>query len=248
MIVLITGATSGIGKATAYKLAQEGKKLILLGRRAERLEALKNELSAITEVMTIAADVRNWEQLQKKLTLPAPWSQIDVLINNAGNAYGLAPIHEGELSDWNAMLDINVKGILHVSKLVLPGMIERGSGMVINIGSIAGKESYPNGNVYCASKAAVDALTQGMRMDLFKKGIRVGAIHPGLVETEFSLVRFQGDEERAAQVYKGYTPLHPEDIADCISFMLSRPKHVQIADLLILPSDQASATLVNKQS
>jgi 3-hydroxy acid dehydrogenase / malonic semialdehyde reductase len=248
MIVLITGATSGIGKATAYKLAQEGKKLILLGRRAERLEALKNELSAITEVLTIAADVRDWEQLQKKLTLSAPWSQIDVLINNAGNAYGLAPIHEGELSDWNAMLDINVKGILHVSKLVLPGMIERGSGMVINIGSIAGKESYPNGNVYCASKAAVDALTQGMRMDLFKKGIRVGAIHPGLVETEFSLVRFQGDEERAAQVYKGYTPLHPEDIADCISFMLSRPKHVQIADLLILPSDQASATLVNKQS
>jgi 3-hydroxy acid dehydrogenase/malonic semialdehyde reductase len=248
MIVLITGATSGIGKATAYKLAQEGKKLILLGRRAERLEALKNELSAITEVLTIAADVRDWEQLQKKLTLSAPWSQIDVLINNAGNAYGLAPIHEGELSDWNAMLDINVKGILHVSKLVLPGMIERGSGMVINIGSIAGKESYPNGNVYCASKAAVDALTQGMRMDLFKKGIRVGAIHPGLVETEFSLVRFQGDEERAAQVYKGYTPLHPEDIADCISFMISRPKHVQIADLLILPSDQASATLVNKQS
>jgi 3-hydroxy acid dehydrogenase/malonic semialdehyde reductase len=248
MIVLITGATSGIGKATAYKLAQEGKKLILLGRRAERLEALKNELSAITEVLIIAADVRDWDQLQKKLTLPAPWSQIDVLINNAGNAYGLAPIHEGELSDWNAMLDINVKGILHVSKLVLPGMIERGSGMVINIGSIAGKESYPNGNVYCASKAAVDALTQGMRMDLFKKGIRVGAIHPGLVETEFSLVRFQGDEERAAQVYKGYTPLHPEDIADCISFMISRPKHVQIADLLILPSDQASATLVNKQS
>jgi 3-hydroxy acid dehydrogenase/malonic semialdehyde reductase len=247
MLVFITGATSGIGKATAQLLAKEGKRLILLGRRADKLDELKNELSEFTEVLILKADVRDYVQLSEALKLPSEWTKIDALINNAGNAYGLAPIQEGELADWNAMIDINLKGILHVSKLILPGMVERGSGTIINIGSIAGKESYPNGNVYCASKAAVDALTQGMRMDLFKKGIRVGAIHPGLVETEFSLVRFQGDTERASQVYQGYTPLTANDIAECISFMLNRPKHVQIADMLVLPSDQASATLVNKQ-
>ena len=246
-IALVTGATSGIGKATAQILAKNNYKIILCGRREDRLLELKNELSAFTEVQTLSFDVRDKKAVFDSInSLPEGFSKIDVLINNAGNAHGLDAIQNGDLDDWDAMIDINVKGLLYVSKAVIPRMIEVKSGHIINIGSIAGKEVYPNGNVYCASKHAVDALNQAMRMDLNPYGIRVGAIHPGAVETEFSEVRFKGDSERAANVYKGFEPLRAEDIADIIHFVISRPYHVNIADLLVLPTAQASATVMNK--
>jgi len=179
--------------------------------------------------------------------LPEEFKNIDILVNNAGNAHGLDPIQDGNLDDWDAMLDINVKGLLYVSKAIIPGMIERKSGHIINIGSTAGKEVYPNGNVYCASKFAVDALNQGMRIDLNKTGIKVGAINPGLTQTDFSKVRFKGDEDRAEKVYQGFEALQPEDIADIISFVVSRPYHVNIADLTVMPSAQASSTILNKK-
>lgn len=245
--VLITGATSGIGKATAIRLAKEGFNLILCGRRENRLAELKKELSSSTEIYTLRFDVRKQEDIEKAIkNLPENFKPIDVLINNAGNAHGLDFIQDGNTEDWDAMLDINVKGLLYMSKAILPEMINRGSGHVINIGSTAGKEVYPKGNVYCASKHAVDAINQGMRMDLNGTGVKVGAINPGLVETEFSEVRFKGDSQKAEKVYQGYKALQPEDIADIIWFVISRPYHVNIADLMVMCTAQASSTLVDK--
>ena len=245
--VLITGATSGIGLATARKFAKENFKLILCGRRQERLDQLKAELSAHTEVTTLNFDVRDQKEVNKALaSLPSEFDDIQILINNAGNAHGLDFIQEGSSQDWDAMLDINVKGLLYVSQPIIQQMIKNKDGHVINIGSTAGKEVYPKGNVYCASKHAVDAINQGMRMDLNQHGIRVGAINPGLVETEFSKVRFKGDDERADKVYKGFKALQPEDIADIIHFTVTRPYHVNIADLVVMPTAQASSTVVKK--
>lgn len=246
--VLITGATSGIGRATARLLAQNGYRLVICGRREDRLAELQDEFAELTDVQTLNFDVRNKKAVAKAIkSLPADFLNIDVLINNAGNAHGLDPIENGDVDDWDAMIDINVKGLLYVSKEIIPGMVARKSGHIINIGSIAGKEVYQNGNIYCATKHAVDAINQGMRMDLNQYGIRVGAINPGMVDTEFSEVRFKGDRERAENVYKGLEPLHAEDIADIIHFVISRPYHVNIADLLVLPTAQASATIVNKK-
>ena len=231
-IALVTGATSGIGRACALTLANMGYDLIATGRRSERLEELRLELPEGIRFLPLLFDVRDRAEVEQLLTnLPPEWASIDVLINNAGNAHGL---------------DINVKGLLYVSKAIIPGMTERNSGFIINIGSIAGKEVYPNGNVYCASKHAVDALTNGMRMDLNPFGIKVMGIHPGLVETEFSLVRFKGDEKRAETIYQGYTPLLAQDIADIVEFALTRPPHVVLADVVVLPTAQASATVIKK--
>jgi NADP-dependent 3-hydroxy acid dehydrogenase YdfG len=246
---LITGATSGIGKATAALFAKQGFKLILCGRRQERLEQLQNELGRDTAIFALNFDVRNREDVFSAIaSLPKDFSEIDILVNNAGNAHGLDPIDKGNPDDWDAMLDINVKGLLYVSKAVIPQMVERKSGHIINIGSTAGKEVYPNGNVYCASKHAVDAINQGMRIDLNAYGIRVGAVNPGLVETEFSEVRFKGDSDRASKVYQGFQPLKPEDIADIILFVVTRPYHVNIADLIVMPTAQASSTIVKKNN
>jgi NADP-dependent 3-hydroxy acid dehydrogenase YdfG len=245
--VLITGATSGIGKATARILAEKNYNIIICGRRAERLAELKKDLSEFTEVHILEFDVRDKKAVFENISsLPEAFSKIDILINNAGNAHGLDPIQNGDLDDWDAMIDINVKGLLYVSKAIIPKMIEQKSGHIINIGSIAGKEVYPNGNVYCASKHAVDALNNSMRMDLNSYGIRVGAIHPGMVETEFSEVRFKGDTERASNVYKGVKALQADDIADIIHFVISRPYHVNIADLIVYPTAQASATILKR--
>lgn len=243
---LITGATSGIGKATATLLASNGYRLVLTGRRLDRLKNLKDSLP--TDVHTLNFDVRERQAVEEAIeSIPEEFRDIDVLVNNAGNAHGLAPIQNGDIDDWDAMIDINVKGLLYISKAVIPIMIDRGGGHIINIGSIAGKEVYPAGNVYCASKFAVDALNKAMRLDLNHYGIRVGAINPGLVETEFSEVRFKGDTEKAAKVYTGYKALQPEDIADIIHFVVTRPAHVNLADLLVLPTAQASSTMVNKK-
>ncbi|MCZ6594851.1 MAG: SDR family NAD(P)-dependent oxidoreductase [Bacteroidetes bacterium] len=245
---LITGATSGIGRATARLFAGHGVRLILCGRRQERLDALSSELSEMTDIHTLNFDVRNKEMVFELLqNLPAAFSEIDILINNAGNAHGLDPIHNGSLDDWDAMIDINVKGLLYVSKAVLPKMIDKRSGHIINIGSTAGKEVYPSGNVYCASKYAVDAINQGMRIDLNGMGIRVGAINPGMVETEFSQVRFKGDSEKTEKVYQNFTPLQPVDIAELIWFTVTRPPHVNIADLTVMCLDQATSTIVNRK-
>ncbi|KOP36848.1 KR domain-containing protein [Flavobacterium sp. WLB] len=245
--VLITGATSGIGKATAQILAKNNYKIILCGRRKDRLEELEKELSVFTEVHSLSFDVRDKNDVLEKISaLPDAFSDIDVLINNAGNAHGLDPIQTGDLDDWDAMIDINVKGLLYVSKAVIPKMTAKNSGHIINIGSTAAKEVYPNGNVYCGTKHAVDAITAGMRIDLNPFGIRVGAIHPGMVATEFSEVRFKGDTERASNVYKGFDPLQAEDIADIIHFVVSRPYHVNIADLVVMSTAQASSTIVKK--
>lgn len=244
---LITGATSGIGKATAIAFANNGINLILCGRRQNRLDELQKELSSFSEITTLNFDVRDKNEVFSKIKgLPKNFSEIDILINNAGNAHGLDPFQDGNTDDWEAMLDINVKGLLFVSKAVLPQMLDRKSGHIINIGSTAGKEVYPRGNVYCASKYAVDAINQGMRIDLNGKGIRVGAINPGMVETEFSEVRFKGDSDKASKVYQGFTPLQAKDIADIIWFTVTRPSHVNIADLTVMSLDQASSTIVNK--
>jgi 3-hydroxy acid dehydrogenase / malonic semialdehyde reductase len=247
-IALVTGATSGIGRATARILAKNNYKIIICGRRKDRLELLEKELSQITEVHTLEFDVRDKKAVFEQInSIPEAFSKIDVLVNNAGNAHGLDPIQNGNLDDWDAMIDINVKGLLYVSKAIIPQMIKRKSGHIINIGSTAGKEVYPNGNVYCATKHAVDALNKSMKMDLNPYGIRVSAIHPGMVETEFSEVRFKGDKDRAANVYKGLTPLQPEDIADVIHFVVSRPAHVNISDLIVMATAQGSATIVNRE-
>jgi hypothetical protein len=244
---LITGATSGIGKATAEILAKNNYKIILCGRREDRMAELEKELSKLTEVHTLLFDVRDKKAVSDSIaSLPETFSAIDILINNAGNAHGLDPIQNGDLDDWDAMIDINIKGLLYVSKAIIPQMVERKSGHIINIGSTAAKEVYPNGNVYCATKHAVDALNQGMRMDLNPFGIRVGAVHPGMVQTEFSEVRFKGNTDRAEKVYQGFTPLQPEDIADIIHFVVSRPYHVNIADLVVMSTAQASSTIIKK--
>ena len=245
--VLITGATSGIGKATAQIFAQNHYRIIICGRRKERLTELEKELSEYTEVYSLNFDVRDKNTVFESInSLPESFLKIDVLINNAGNAHGLDPIQNGDVDDWEAMIDINVKGLLYVSKAIIPQMTERKSGHIINIGSTAAKEVYPNGNVYCGSKHAVDAITQGMRIDLNPFGIKVGGIHPGLVATEFSQVRFKGDVERASNVYKGFEPLQAEDIAEIIHFVVSRPYHVNIADLVVMSTAQASSTIVKK--
>lgn len=247
-IALVTGATSGIGKACALTLAKLGYNIIATGRRSERLQELEHELPDTINYLPLVFDVREREKVLDILgALPEEWKAIDVLINNAGNAHGLDPIQNGSLDDWDAMMDINVKGLLYVSKAIIPGMTKRKSGIIINIGSIAGKEVYPNGNVYCGSKHAVDAITKGMRIDLNPFGLKVIAIHPGLVETEFSLVRFKGDEKRSEFVYQGFEPLLAQDIADIVEFAVTRPPHVVIADVVVLPTAQASATIVNKE-
>ena len=245
---LITGASSGIGMATAKVFARNGINLILCGRRQERLDTLKNELNSLCNIHILNFDVRNKKDVFLKIkSLPKVFSTIDILINNAGNAHGLDNIQEGNLEDWDAMIDINVKGLLYVSKAVLPTMLLSQSGHIINIGSTAGKEVYPKGNVYCASKYAVDAINQGMRIDLNGKGIKVGAINPGMVATEFSEVRFKGDTQKATKIYQGFTPLQAKDIAEIIWFTVTRPAHVNIADLTVMALDQASSTIVNKK-
>ena len=248
LTVFITGATSGIGKATAEFLAKHNYRLILCGRNQDRLKELKQTLGKQTAITTLQFDVRDKEAVFSAIeSLPENFRDIDVLINNAGNAHGMSSIQEGDINDWDAMLDINVKGLLYVSRAILPKMIEKNSGFIVNIGSTAGKEVYPKGNVYCASKSAVEAINKGMRMDLNQYNIRVSAIHPGLVETAFSDVRFKGDTERAKKVYQGYKALQPEDIAEIIHFVITRPYHINIEDLVVFPSAQASATIINKK-
>ncbi|SCY32293.1 NADP-dependent 3-hydroxy acid dehydrogenase YdfG [Nonlabens sp. Hel1_33_55] len=245
--VLITGATSGIGLATAQLLAKNNCRLILCGRNTEKLAELQRDLSSKTDVTTLEFDIRDKKAVADKINgLASDFATIDVLINNAGNAHGLDPIQTGDLEDWDAMMDINVKGLLYVSHAVIPQMQERESGHIINIGSTAGKEVYPKGNVYCGSKHAVDAITTGMRLDLNPFKIRVGAVNPGLVHTNFSEVRFKGDSDRADKVYQGFQPLLPQDVADVILFAISRPAHVNIADLTMMCTAQASSTIVNK--
>jgi len=245
---LVTGASSGIGEAIARILAENNYNLVICGRREDKLILLRNELAKKVAVNYLVFDVRDREQVAMALAPIIKEKEIDVLINNAGNAHGLAPIHDGDLDDWDAMIDGNVKGLLYVSKIILRQMIERKSGHVINIGSIAGKEVYPNGNVYCASKHAVDAINNSMRLDLNPFGIKVSQISPGLVETEFSKVRFKGDDERAATVYDNLEALQAKDIAEVANFMLSRPDHVNISDVIVLPKAQASATILNRNS
>ncbi|HEY9533298.1 MAG TPA: SDR family oxidoreductase [Mucilaginibacter sp.] len=244
-IALITGASAGIGEACAELFARENYNLILTGRRADRLEKLAAKLNKKynAEVAVCAFDVRDREQVAANFeSLPAKWKKVDVLINNAGLSQGLDPIQKGDLDDWDTMIDTNIKGLLYVTRVVSNWMIENRRGHIINLGSIAGKEVYPNGNVYCATKHAVDALSKGMRIDLVQHGIKVTAIHPGAVETEFSEVRFHGDKERAKKVYNGFEPLVAEDIAETIFFVVSRPKHVNINELLIMPTAQATAS------
>lgn len=242
----ITGATSGIGRATAMKFAEHGISLILCGRRLDRLNTIRKELSKLTAVHILNFDVRNRTQTFEAIqSLPEHFKNIDILINNAGNAHGLDPIDKGSIDDWDAMMDINVKGLLYVSKAIIPRMTERRSGHIINIGSSAGKEVYPKGNVYCGSKHAVLAITEGMRIDLNPYGIKVGAVNPGLVETEFSKVRFKGDKI-ADTVYQGYKALQAEDVAEVIYFAISRPPHVNIADVLMFCTAQANSTIVKK--
>ncbi|WP_431132738.1 SDR family NAD(P)-dependent oxidoreductase [Psychroserpens mesophilus] len=243
---LITGATSGIGRATAHEFAKHGIQLILCGRRQERLDTIEKALSKQIDVHTLNFDVRDKVATQNAIaSLPDTFKTIDILINNAGNAHGLDPIQTGDLDDWDAMMDINVKGLLYVSKAIIPQMTERKSGHIINIGSSAGKEVYAKGNVYCGSKHAVLAITEGMRIDLNPFGIKVTAINPGLVETEFSKIRFKGDAI-ADTVYKGYKALQAEDVAEMIQFAISRPAHVNIADVLMFCTAQANSTIVNK--
>jgi hypothetical protein len=245
-IALITGATSGIGEATAKKLANRFS-LVLCGRREEKLIKLSNSLSNLTSVKTLTFDIRNKDDVRDKLKgLEDEWKNIDILINNAGNAHGLDYIHEGEIEDWDMMIDTNVKGLLYVSKEVLRIMVENNKGHIINIGSIAGKEVYPKGNIYCASKFAVDAISQGMRIDLNKHNIKVSQINPGLVETNFSMVRFKDDQERSKAVYKDVNPLVSQDIANVIEYVVSSPENVNISDITVLAKSQASSTVINR--
>ena len=244
--VLITGATSGIGLGCARKFAQNGDRLILTGRNEQRLNEIRKELTEKgTEVLTLAFDVRNREVAEKLMTeLPEEWKKIDVLVNNAGLALGLDPEYEGNLDEWETMIDTNIKGLLTMTRLVVPGMVERNSGHIINIGSVAGDAAYAGGNVYCATKAAVKALTDGLRIDVINTAIRVTNLKPGLVETNFSNVRFRGDNERADSLYRGIKPLVGDDIADVAVYAANAPEHVQIAEVLILATHQASASMV----
>jgi len=246
-IALITGATSGIGRAIAYEFAKHDINLVLCGRRQERLDQIQNDLQSQTNIHVLNFDVRNKAEVFKAIdSLPDSFKAIDILINNAGNAYGLDPIHLGNTDDWDAMMDINVKGLLYVSKAIIPQMVERQSGHIINIGSLSGKELYPKGAVYCASKFSVIALTEGMRIDLNPYGIKVCAINPGMVETEFSKVRFKGDPI-ADTIYKGFDALQPEDIAEIVYFTVTRSPHVNIADVLVLSTAQANNAILKKE-
>lgn len=245
--VLITGATSGIGKATAYRLAESKMQLIICGRRREVLDEIREDLSQLTPVISLCFDVSDNNQVIKAIeSLPEDFQNINMLVNNAGNAHGLDKIQDGNIDDWDKMIDSNVKGFLYVAKAVIPGMVKKSSGHIINIGSLAGREIYEKGNVYCATKHAVNAISKGMRIDLNKHNIKVSEINPGLVETDFSKVRFKGDP-KANKVYEGYKALQAEDIAEIIEFVISRPGHVNIADVLILPQDQATSSIINKK-
>ena len=246
-VILITGASSGIGRSCARAFAETGARLILAARRVERLNELAAEFKRKPgeDILVLALDVRNQRAVERAVNeLPAGWAAIDVLVNNAGLSRGLDKLHEGKLGDWEEMIDANIKGLLYVSRAVIPGMVKRGQGHVINIGSIAGHEVYPGGNVYCATKFAVRALSKGMRIDLNGTPIRVSEVAPGMVETEFSLVRFHGDKERAGKVYQGLTPLSPDDIADAVVYCATRPPHVNISEMLVMPTAQASTTMV----
>jgi 3-hydroxy acid dehydrogenase / malonic semialdehyde reductase len=248
-IILITGATSGIGKATAIRFAEAGQNLIITGRRKQLLEELAKCLITTynVKVLPLCFDVRNLGEVENMVaSLPADWRNIDVLVNNAGLAVGLNPIHEGVFDDWGRMIDTNIKGLLYMTRAVSPGMVERNSGHIINIGSMAGKEVYPKGNIYCGTKFAVYAITKSTRIDLLPYHIKVTHIAPGAAETEFSLVRFKGNKDAADNVYKGYTPLHPEDVANAVFYVTTLPDHVNINDLVIMPTAQASAVHFHK--
>lgn len=248
-IILITGATSGIGRACAHKFAKEGNRIIITGRRAERLESIASDLRKLynTAVLTLAFDVRNRSQVNEAFKdLPENFRKIDILINNAGLALGLKPIQDGDPDQWETMIDTNVKGVLYVTHAVVPLMMQQGHGRIINIGSIAGKEAYLNGNVYCATKAAIDSLSKSMRIDLLTKNIKVTQVAPGAVETEFSLIRFSGDIAAANKVYQGFEPLRPDDVANVVHYCTTLPAHVNINDILLMPAAQASASIFNK--
>ena len=251
-VVFITGASSGIGAACARAFAAEGARLLLAARRLDAMKALEPELRAAgaSYVKLLALDVRDAGAVSTAVdALPEAWKAVEVLVNNAGLSRGLDKLHEGTLDDWNEMIDTNVKGVLHIDRAVVPLLVARGRGTVIHLGSIAGRQVYPGGNVYCASKHAVRALNEGLRLDLLGTGVRVATVDPGMVgETEFSLVRFHGDADRASAVYRGVTPLKPEDVAELIVYIATRPPHVNIAETVILPTDQASATNVHRRS
>jgi NADP-dependent 3-hydroxy acid dehydrogenase YdfG len=248
-VALVTGASSGIGVAAARALAGEGAGLILVARRGDRLENLAGELRATgVRVTTRALDVRDAPAVQEAIeALPQEWASIDILVNNAGLSRDLTPVHEGDPGAWREMIETNVLGLLHLTRAVLPGMVLRRRGHVVNLGSVAGREAYPGGNVYCATKSAVRMLNRGLRLDLAGGPVRVTTVDPGMVETEFSLVRFRGDEERASSVYRGMSPLRPEDVAEAILWCLTRPPHVNVEEIVLWPTDQASATLVRRR-
>lgn len=250
-IVCVTGASSGIGKATALEFARLGCDLLLVARRKERVENLASKLASEYHVRTLAIelDVRDHAAVEKAFaSLPSAWRRIDILVNNAGLSRGLDKLQEGKIQDWDEMIDTNVKGLLYVTRAVLPGMVERNAGHIINIGSIAGHQTYPMGNVYCASKFAVTGISRGLKMDLLGTPVRVTSVDPGLVETEFSRVRFRGDDERASKAYAGMTPLTPEDIADIVVFCATRPAHVNIGELLVTPTDQATVSMIHRRA
>jgi 3-hydroxy acid dehydrogenase / malonic semialdehyde reductase len=249
-VVLVTGASSGIGAACARAFASTGVKLLLAARRLDRLEKLAADLQQQhrCSVQVIALDVCDRTQVEATLkALTPPWNEVDILVNNAGLSRGLDKLHEGSIEDWEEMIDTNIKGLLYITRLLVPGMVSRGRGHVINIGSIAGHQTYPNGNVYCATKAAVRALSEGLKLDLLGTPVRVSSVDPGMVETEFSNVRFHGDGDRAQKVYQGLTPLSPEDVADTVLYCATRPAHVNISQVILLPTDQSSATLVHRR-
>jgi 3-hydroxy acid dehydrogenase/malonic semialdehyde reductase len=248
--VVVTGASSGIGEACAHVFADAGDRLVLVARREDRLSAFVSTLADEhgTESLVVALDVRDRASVTASLgALPEDWRDVDVLVNAAGLAAGLAPFQDADLADWDRMLETNVSGVLSVTRALLPRMLERGAGHVINIGSIAGREAYPGGSVYCASKAALDRITSGLRMDLLGTGVRVSTVDAGMVETEFSVVRFHGDEARAAQVYEGLQPLAAHDVAEAVAWVAGRPSHVVVADMLLLPRAQASASHVHRE-
>jgi len=244
---LITGATSGIGEATARIFARNNIDLVLCGRREKRLESLKAELSQLVQVKTLVFDVGDFESVRKSISgLEENWKEVDILVNNAGGAHGLDLLKDGAIDDWQKMIDSNVSGLLYVSKMLIPHMIKKHKGHIVNVGSIAGKQAYAKGTVYCAAKSGVEAISKGMRLELVPEGIKISNIAPGAVETEFSDVRFKGDQDRAKKVYEGYQPLVAEDIAECIFFCVNAPDHVQIADMTIFPSAQSDATTIHR--
>jgi 3-hydroxy acid dehydrogenase / malonic semialdehyde reductase len=248
--ILVTGATSGIGKACAIRYAMLNDRIIICGRRSDRLKIIADEIRSTynSEVYTLSFDIKLKESVEEAInSLPGEWKTIDILVNNAGLAVGLDPLQKGNISDWEEMIDTNIKGLLYVTRVISPLMVASGKGHIVNIGSIAGKEVYPKGNVYCATKFAVDALTKGMRLDLLEHGIKVSQVCPGAVETEFSEVRFKGDKQVASQVYKGYKPLTADDVAEAVTWVTGLPEHVNVNDLVIMPTAQAATGHFNKK-